>query len=382
MCAGTQYWAHIGRARLRHGESSACSQLTGNHAENPTLDLPCREVFARGQKAIARAGARSPRSRTRSPRCTSASGARTPAASRLMGLGRPAGPGLPQRTLARRRHAQRAARPPRAARCACCSSLYPEAPASATTCWCIRPAASSAATRWHIDATLDEGAHALITTPGATRFYRSAGEPASRRSLPAWPTARGWNGCRWKPSPTAAAQAENRMRFELAPGAEMIGWDLLALGLPASGEGFDRGPLPAADRTARRLAGTRRGSMPPTAQLLDSPLGWAGRRVLATLWFAAGRRSPTARRDALLDSRARGGAAARWPRWPGRPRRSRGWWCCACWPRAWSRRCRCWRRCGRAGARWPGSWHHARRASGGLEHPAAMLSAFWQGLSL
>ena len=27
-------------------------QLTGNHGENPTMDLPCREVFARGQKAI------------------------------------------------------------------------------------------------------------------------------------------------------------------------------------------------------------------------------------------------------------------------------------------------------------------------------------------
>jgi hypothetical protein len=26
--------------------------MTGNHAENPTLDLPCREVFARGQKAM------------------------------------------------------------------------------------------------------------------------------------------------------------------------------------------------------------------------------------------------------------------------------------------------------------------------------------------
>ena len=25
---------------------------TGNHAQNPTLDLPCREVFARGQKAV------------------------------------------------------------------------------------------------------------------------------------------------------------------------------------------------------------------------------------------------------------------------------------------------------------------------------------------
>jgi tRNA(Arg) A34 adenosine deaminase TadA len=51
MCAGTQYWAHIGR--LVYGLSEArLLQLTGNHAENPTLDLPCRELFARGQKAI------------------------------------------------------------------------------------------------------------------------------------------------------------------------------------------------------------------------------------------------------------------------------------------------------------------------------------------
>lgn len=51
MCAGTQYWAHIGR--LVYGMSEArLLELTGNHAENPTLDLPCREVFARGQKAV------------------------------------------------------------------------------------------------------------------------------------------------------------------------------------------------------------------------------------------------------------------------------------------------------------------------------------------
>ena len=55
MCAATQYWAHIGR--LVYGLSeSRLLQLTGNHAENPTLDLPCREVFARGQKAIAVTG--------------------------------------------------------------------------------------------------------------------------------------------------------------------------------------------------------------------------------------------------------------------------------------------------------------------------------------
>ena len=51
MCAGTQYWAHIGR--LVYGmEESRLLQLTGNHAENPTMNLPCREVFARGQKAL------------------------------------------------------------------------------------------------------------------------------------------------------------------------------------------------------------------------------------------------------------------------------------------------------------------------------------------
>jgi tRNA(Arg) A34 adenosine deaminase TadA len=51
MCAGTQYWAHIGR--LVYGMSEArLLALTGNHSENPTLDLPCREVFAHGQKAI------------------------------------------------------------------------------------------------------------------------------------------------------------------------------------------------------------------------------------------------------------------------------------------------------------------------------------------
>lgn len=51
MCAGTQYWAHIGR--LVYGMSERrLLDLTGNHAENPTMDLPCRTVFGHGQKTI------------------------------------------------------------------------------------------------------------------------------------------------------------------------------------------------------------------------------------------------------------------------------------------------------------------------------------------
>ena len=51
MCAGTQYWADIGRVVFGIAERTLL-ETTGNHAENPTLDLPCRHVFARGQKDI------------------------------------------------------------------------------------------------------------------------------------------------------------------------------------------------------------------------------------------------------------------------------------------------------------------------------------------
>jgi hypothetical protein len=46
------YWANIGRVVYGATEEKLLA-LTGNHAENPTLSLPCRELFARGQKAIA-----------------------------------------------------------------------------------------------------------------------------------------------------------------------------------------------------------------------------------------------------------------------------------------------------------------------------------------
>ena len=49
MCAGAIYWAGIGR--LVYGLSEhRLRELTGNHPENPTLDLPCREVFESGQR--------------------------------------------------------------------------------------------------------------------------------------------------------------------------------------------------------------------------------------------------------------------------------------------------------------------------------------------
>ena len=51
MCAGAMYWAGIGRVVFAMTEHEL-KQITGNHPENPTLDLPCRTVFAAGQRTV------------------------------------------------------------------------------------------------------------------------------------------------------------------------------------------------------------------------------------------------------------------------------------------------------------------------------------------
>lgn len=153
----------------------------------------------------------------------------------------------------------------------------------------------------HVDLRLDAGTHALVTTPGATRFYRSAGATARQQVH-----LRLADGARleWLPLETiahAGCIAENRVTLDLAPGAECLGWDLLALGLPAAGEAFDRGhylqqiELPG----AWLERGLIRGDDP---LLLDGGPGLAGYRVLGTAWLAAGQPWPDASRERWLEA--------------------------------------------------------------------------------
>ena len=51
MCSGAIYWTGIGRVVYGLAETELLA-LTGSHHENPTLALPCREVFARGQTPV------------------------------------------------------------------------------------------------------------------------------------------------------------------------------------------------------------------------------------------------------------------------------------------------------------------------------------------
>ncbi len=157
-----------------------------------------------------------------------------------------------------------------------------------------------------IDLRMQPVSHALLTTPGATRFYKSQ-QAEARQNLVA--RLDGDARLEWLPLEAIAyrgCQAVNAMRFELAEGAEMIGWDVLALGLPAAGESFTD-PAFAHGRYTQEIelpgVWLERGTVRASDQaLLDSPLGWAGKRVMATVWFAAGRPLERNRRQALLDA--------------------------------------------------------------------------------
>ena len=180
-------------------------------------------------------------------------------------------------------------------------SLYPEGDGICHNVLVHPPGGIVGGDVLQINTQLGAGSHALITTPGATRFYRSTGALAQQQL-----SAQVAEGARleWLPLETILYRntlAENRMRFELAPGAEMIGWDVLALGLSASHEAFDSGRY----TQQIELPGVwlERGTIDGSdTRLLQSPLGWAGRSVLATMWFAAGAPLVPARRDALLDA--------------------------------------------------------------------------------
>jgi tRNA(Arg) A34 adenosine deaminase TadA len=55
MCAGAIYWSGVGRVVYGLSEVKLRT-FTGSHPENPTLDMPCRTIFASGQKTIAVVG--------------------------------------------------------------------------------------------------------------------------------------------------------------------------------------------------------------------------------------------------------------------------------------------------------------------------------------
>jgi urease accessory protein len=180
-------------------------------------------------------------------------------------------------------------------------SLYPEGDAICHNVLVHPPGGLVGGDTLDITVSVDAGAHGLVTTPGATRFYRSTGEPALQRVRA---TLAPGSRLEWLPLEALAyndCQAHNQAVFDLQGDAELLAWDVTALGLPHASEPFLRGrfhqhlELPGQWLERARIDAT-------DAALMDGPLGLAGHRCLATLCFASGQAIARARRELALET--------------------------------------------------------------------------------
>lgn len=181
-------------------------------------------------------------------------------------------------------------------------SLYPEGDAICHSVLVHPPSGLVRGDTLDIAVTVGEGAHALVTTPGATRFYRSpTGALATQRVQ-----ASLGDGARleWLPLEAIAypgCEALNEARFTLAPTAELFAWDITALGLPGAGQPYASGRF----QQHLEIPGVwlERGLLDADDVLLmDGDLGLAGHRCLGTLVFVAGAAIERGRREQALDA--------------------------------------------------------------------------------
>ena len=179
-------------------------------------------------------------------------------------------------------------------------SLYPEGDAICHNVLVHPPGGLVGGDTLEITIGAAPGSHALVTTPGATRFYKSLSEPALQHTR-----IRLESGARleWLPLEAicySGCLAENRLELDLAPGAELLGWDVTALGLPSAGQPFERGSfLQHITMPGKWL---ERGRIDASDHLLlGSRLGLAGKRCLASIFFCTGNRVDNTRRQQALD---------------------------------------------------------------------------------
>jgi len=180
-------------------------------------------------------------------------------------------------------------------------SLYPEGEAICHNVLVHPPGGLVGGDTLDIRVSVGSGAHGLVTTPGATRFYRSLGEHAVQRTqLHLEAGAR----MEWLPLEAilySGCQAENHLSFDLAPGAELIAWDITALGLPHADKPFERGRF--CQHIEMPGVWLERGVLDAEdTRLLASPLGLTGQHCMASIFFSAGSAIERRRRELALDS--------------------------------------------------------------------------------
>lgn len=160
--------------------------------------------------------------------------------------------------------------------------------------------------RLTINVETKAGAAALITTPGAGKFYRSAG-PRAEQSVNL-KVAEGAS-LEWLPQENIlfpGADIELETHIELAAGARFLGWEIQCLGLPANGERFDSGRARIGCRIERDGEPLLIERLSIEAERdLSGPAGLRGQPVVGTLYATCDDEAPLALcRDILHDDAA------------------------------------------------------------------------------
>jgi urease accessory protein len=163
-------------------------------------------------------------------------------------------------------------------------ALYPEGDSVCQAILLHPPGGIAGGDRLSMRIDVGAGAHAQLTTPGATKWYRSTGIEASQEVDV---TVAGGGVCEWLPQENiffSSARAVNRLCINVEAGAAFCGWDVMCLGRTASGERFADGRIRQQWRVVRggRLLFEETGVIEGGGTLLDSPVGMGGHPVCGT----------------------------------------------------------------------------------------------------
>lgn len=164
-------------------------------------------------------------------------------------------------------------------------ALYPE---GADCCHAIvvhPPGGIAGGDHLKININVESQAHAVITTPGAAKWYGSADGQHSRQEI-----AMSLSGdLEWLPQESIIfnhARGDSRIRINLAPESRMIGWDTVVLGRKASGEAFESGAFSQSIRLslASELEWEERLYLSGSDPAMRSVIGLGNHAALNTIW--------------------------------------------------------------------------------------------------
>ncbi len=181
-------------------------------------------------------------------------------------------------------------------------ALYPEGPSICHAVVIHPPGGIVGGDSLSLDIELAPHTHALITTPGATKWYKTTGAVATQQVRVRVATS---GVLEWLPQESIIfnhARATSGMQVDLCDDSIFLGWETLCFGRTASAESFNEGVFRQRWRIRQNDSWlwNEAGEIAGGSALMTSPVGLNGQPVCATL-IVAGRPVSAA---LLADARA------------------------------------------------------------------------------